>query len=81
MWKMCHKYHLTLLHKEAEQELEEPKKTGSNGTYLVASKLGEEVLLMTCQVKDIASDGSVTQTKALLQCTALTSLITERLIQ
>ena len=36
---------------------------------------------MTCQVKVTAPDGSIMQTRALLDCAALTSLITKRLVQ
>ena len=36
---------------------------------------------MTCQVKVMAPDGSITHVRALLNCAASTSLITERLAQ
>ena len=36
---------------------------------------------MTCRVKVRASDGSVTQARALLDCAASTSLVRERLAQ
>ena len=48
-------------------------------TYLVPATRGEEVLLMTCRVKVIAPDGTVTQARALLDSAASTSLISERL--
>ena len=78
--KKCRKYHHTLLHKEADPKPKEPKEPGGT-TYAVPSRIGEEVLLMTCRVKVIAPDGSVTQARALLDCAASTSLITERLAQ
>ena len=36
---------------------------------------------MTCRVKVMASDGSVTQARALLDCVASTSLVIEHLVQ
>ena len=80
MCNKCWKYHLTLLHIEEDAKKEEgPKK--SKGTYMYAAPLtqGKEVLVMTCRVKVIAPDGSVTQARALLNSAASTSVITERL--
>ena len=48
-------------------------------TYATPSKRTEEVLLMTYRVKVMAPDGSVTQARALLDSSASTCLITERL--
>ena len=80
MCRKCHKFHHTLLHKEAETKPEETKKP-TNTTYAAPSRRGEEVLLMTCRVEVMAPDGSITQARALLDCAASTSLITERLAQ
>ena len=80
MCKKCRKQHHTLLHKEADTKSEEGKEpTGS--TYTASSRERKEVLLMTCRVNVMASDGSVTQARALLDCAASTSLVTERLVQ
>ena len=46
-----------------------------------ASSKSEEVLLMMCRVQVTSSDGSITQARALLDCAASTSLITERFVQ
>ena len=55
---------------------DEPKEP--NGmTYVSPSRQGEEVLLMTCRVKVIIPDGSIMHARALLNCAASTSLITE----
>ena len=81
MCETCHKYHHTLLHKEAGTKPERGTTTPKDTTYAVPSRRGDEVLLMTCRVKVISSDGSVTQARALLDCAASTSLITERLAQ
>ena len=81
MCKRCHKHHHTLLHREADTRPEESKEPGSTTTYAASSRRGEEVLLMTCRVEVMAPDGSVTQARALLDCVASTSLITERLAQ
>ena len=59
---------------------EETKEIKKDLTYATPSH-GGEVLLMTCRVKVIAPYGSVTQARALLDCAASTSLITERLAQ
>ena len=82
--KRCNKYHHTLLHIEAETKTEEmktegTKKVSKDVTYAAPSKTSDEVLLMTCRVEVMAPDGSVTQARALLDCAASTSLITERL--
>ena len=80
MCKKCRKNHHTLLHREAETKPEE-KKESTSTSYAASSRRGEEVLLMTCQVNVMAPDGSITQARALLDCAASTSLITERLAQ
>ena len=80
MCKRCHKYHHTLLHRELVTKPEEAKKLSST-TYAASSRRGEEVLLMTCRVEVMAPEGSVTQARALLDCAASTSLVTERLAQ
>ena len=80
MCKTCHKYHHTLLHRETGTILE-GNKVPKDTTYAAPSRRGDEVLLMTCRVKIISPDGSVTQARALLDCAASTSLITERLAQ
>ena len=46
---------------------------------MAPSKGSKEVLLMTCRVEVTAPDSSVTQARALLDCAALTSLITGHL--
>ena len=61
-----------------------PKTEGTNKvpndvTYAAPSKGSKEVLLMTCRVEVTAPDSTVTQARALLDCAASTSLITERL--
>ena len=50
-------------------------------TYAAPSKRSEEVLLMTCRVEVMASDGSITQTRTLLDSAASTLLIKERLVK
>ena len=81
--KKCNKYHHTLLHIEAgttkETKTDCTKKVNKDVTYATPSKQSDEVLLMTCKVEVMAPDGSVTQARALLDCAASTSLITERL--
>ena len=80
MCKKCGKHHHTLLHKEADSKLGKAKEP-SKAACAAPSRQSEEVLLMTCRVKVIAPDGSITQARALLDCAASTSLITERLAQ
>ena len=65
MCKKCRKYHHTLIHIEEDVKKEEaPKKNKGTYMYAAPSTQGKEVLLMTCQVKIIAPDGSVTQARA-----------------
>ena len=45
-----------------------------NVAYTALSKRSEEVLLMTCRVEVMTSDGSVTPARALLDSAAPTSL-------
>ena len=78
MCKRCNKYHHALLHIEAEFKEEDTENVDRDVTYVAPSKGGEEVLLMTCRVKVITPDGTVTQARALLDSAASTSLITER---
>ena len=78
--RKCRKYHHTLLHREAETKPEE-KKESTSTSYAASSRTGKEVPLLTCRVNVIAPDGSVTLARALLDCAASTSLITERLAQ
>ena len=80
MCKKCHKQHHTLLHKGAGTKLQGGKEP-SSASYTASSRESKEVLLMTCRVKVTASDGSVTQARALLDSAASTSLVTERLVR
>ena len=48
-------------------------------TYAASSRGSKEVLLMTCRIEVTAPNSSITQARALLDCAASTSLITERL--
>ena len=80
MCKKCRKHHHTLLHIEEDVKKKEETPKKNKGTYAAPSK-GKEVLLMTCRVKVIAPDGSVTQASALLDSAASTSLTTERLVR
>ena len=69
MRKRCHQYHHMLLQKEADTKPQTTKEPSST-TYVAPSRPNEEVLLMTCRVKVMAPDGSITQARALLDCAA-----------
>ena len=66
-------------HMETAPQTEGTNKVPKDITYAAPSKRSKEVLLMTCRVEDTAPDSSVTQSRALLDSAASTSLITERL--
>ena len=80
MCKMCNKYHHTLLHMETAPKTAGTNKVPKDVSYAAPSKGPTEVLLMTCRVEVTAPDSTVTQARALLDCAASTSLITERLL-
>ena len=75
MCRKCIKHHHTLLHLKADPKIEGTKNTSKGVTYTAPLKKSEEVLLMTCQDKVMAPDGSVMQARALLDCATLISLI------
>ena len=77
MCKRCNKYHHTLLQMEIASKTEGTNKVPKDVTYVASSKGTNEVLLMTCRVEVTAPDSTVTQARALLDCAATTSLITE----
>ena len=76
----CHKYHHTLLHTGADTKPKEREESTST-SYTTSSRRGKEVLLKTCRSNVMAPDYSITQARALLDCAASTSLVTERLAQ
>ena len=62
---------------ETALKTEGTSKVLKNVTYPASSKESKEVLLMTCRIEVTAPDSSTTQARALLDCAASTSLITE----
>ena len=50
---------------EVDPKMDETKKVSKDTTYVAPATRGGEVLLMTCLVKGIAPDGSITQARAL----------------
>ena len=68
MSKKCpKKHHHTLLHRDADSvPLRQPDEDGKEEeTHVVALTASEQVVLMICQVKVTAADGSSTIAKAL----------------
>ena len=79
MYKKCRKFHHTLLHIKADTKTKDKRKVSKEMTDVASSKLRGEVLLMTCRVKVIAPNGTVTPARALLDSAASTSLISQGL--